>query len=85
MEIADKGGHGCWLNYWFTERFIPLDSSDSETEEVSHGQASAGAIEAGTFDSKMYLSNSEHGCSVVSESHDLEWNVNKISSDEQEK
>ncbi len=61
-----------------------MDSSDSKTEELSHGHASAGAIEAGTFDSKRYLSYSEHGHSVVSESGDLEWNVNKISSDEQE-
>ncbi len=49
-------------------------------EELSHGRASAGAIEAGTFDSMRYnLSNSEHGGSVVSERGDLEWNVNKIS------
>ena len=56
----------------------------AKQEELSHGHASAGAIEAGTFDSKRYLSNSEHGHSVVSESGDLEWNVNKISSDEQQ-
>ncbi len=61
-----------------------LDSSDSEIEELSHGHASAEAIEAGTFASKRYLSNSEHGHSVVSESGDLEWNVNIISSDEQQ-
>ncbi len=44
------------------------------------GHASAGA----TFDSEIYFSNSEHCRSVVSDSDDLEWNVNKISSDEQE-
>ncbi len=52
-----------------------MDSSDSEIEELSNGHASAGGIEAGTFDS---------GHSVVSESGDLELNVNKISSDEQQ-
>ncbi len=48
------------------------------------GHASSGAIESCTFDSEIYFSNSEHCRSVVSESGDLEWNVNKISSDEHE-
>ena len=49
------------------------------------GHASAGAIESCTFDSEIYFSNSEHCRSVVSESGDLEWNENKIFSDEQER
>ncbi len=48
------------------------------------GHASAGAIESCNVDSEIYFSNSEHCRSVVSESGDLEWNLNKISSDEQE-
>ncbi len=50
---------------------------------IQCGHASAGAIESCTFDSEIF-SNSEHCRSVVSESGDLEWNVNKISSDEHE-
>ncbi len=48
------------------------------------GNASARAIESCTFDGEIYFSNSEHCRSVVSDSGDLEWNVNTISSDEQE-
>ncbi len=61
-----------------------LDSSDSEIKELSCGDACAGAAEGGTFDSERYLSSSEHGSSVASESCDMECDVNEISSEEQE-